>query len=92
MHFPAAQFRFEANAVIAVGGADFAAELDGKAIATWQPAFAKQDSVLRFAERVSGNRAYLAVAGGFAVADYDCLSNYMEGDIGYLLHIESDEG
>lgn len=67
MHFPAAQLRFETNAVIAIGGANFAAELDGKAIANWQPVFAKQGSVLRFAERGPGNRAYLAVPGGFAV-------------------------
>lgn len=66
-HFSAAQLRFEANAVIAVGGADLGAELDGDAIASWQPVIAMQGSVLRFAERALGNRAYLAVAGGFAV-------------------------
>lgn len=67
MHFPAARMRFDTDAVIAIGGADFAPELDGDVIANWKPVAVNQGSVLRFAERGSGNRAYLAVAGGFAV-------------------------
>lgn len=65
MHFPAAQLRFEANAVFAIGGGDFAAELNGDAVANWQPVFATRGSVLRFTERASGNRAYVGLAGAF---------------------------
>jgi len=67
MHFPAAEIVFEKNAVFALGGADFAAELDGEPIATWQPYFAKKGCTLRFTKKVSGNRAYLAVSGGFQI-------------------------
>lgn len=67
MHFPAAEMVFEKNAVFAIGGADFSAELDGEPIANWQPYFVEKGSVLRFTKKISGNRAYLAVSGGFKV-------------------------
>lgn len=65
MHFPAPQIIFETNAIFATGGADFSPELDGRAIENWHPIVAKKGSVLRFAGKTSGNRAYLAIMGGF---------------------------
>lgn len=67
MHFPAPVLKFEESAVIAIGGADFGAHLNEKPIENWRPVFVEKGSVLKFAEKVSGNRAYLAVANGFAV-------------------------
>ncbi len=65
MHFPSAELHFEANAIFAVGGGDFSPELDGETIENWRPITAKKGNVLRFDGKESGNRAYLAVAGGF---------------------------
>ncbi|HRI04636.1 MAG TPA: biotin-dependent carboxyltransferase family protein [Pyrinomonadaceae bacterium] len=67
MHFPAAEIFFEKNAVFAIGGADFSAELDGELIANWRPYFAEKGSTLRFTKKISGNRAYLTVCGGFKI-------------------------
>ncbi|MBP7416779.1 MAG: biotin-dependent carboxyltransferase family protein [Pyrinomonadaceae bacterium] len=65
MHFPAAEITFEKNAVFAIGGADFSAKLDGEPIENWQPYFAAKGSTLSFTKKISGNRAYVAVSGGF---------------------------
>lgn len=65
MHFPAAEIVFEKNAIFAIGGADFSAELDGEPVANWQPYFAAKGGTLCFTKKISGNRAYLAVSGGF---------------------------
>lgn len=67
IHFPAGEYLFEEDAVIAIGGADFSAELNGTVCRSWQIHHAVEGSVLRFKKRASGNRSYLAVKGGFAV-------------------------
>lgn len=67
MHFPAPTLRFEENAVVALGGADFGALLDEKPIENWRPFFVEKGSVLKFTKKNSGNRAYLAAENGFAV-------------------------
>ncbi len=67
MHFPAPRIIFEANSIMAIGGADFSPEIDGTPMQNWRPASAKKRSVLRFAGKESGNRAYLAVKGGFKI-------------------------
>lgn len=65
MHFPAPQILFEENAIIAIGGGDFAPTLDGKRLQNWRPHFAKKGSRLKFQNKKSGVRAYLAVHRGF---------------------------
>ena len=65
MHFPAAQIVFESDAIFALGGADFGAELDGEPVDNWRPNFAGKNSTLKFTRKNSGHRAYLAVSGGF---------------------------
>jgi antagonist of KipI len=65
MHFPADTIRFEENAVFAVGGAEFGAELDGGPVQNWRPIFASKGGTLKFTSKILGNRAYLAAAGGF---------------------------
>jgi urea carboxylase len=58
--------RFDADAVVAVTGADMQAQLDGAPIPQWEPVQVKAGSQLRLrAIRGAGQRAYLAVRGGF---------------------------
>jgi antagonist of KipI len=70
MHFPAAEILFEKDAFFALGGADFSAKLNDKPLENWRPYFAKKNSVLRFSKKIAGNRAYLAVKGGFKIKDW----------------------
>lgn len=58
-----AELRFEADAVVAVGGAA------AGVLPAWQPVRVKAGEVLALAELRHGCRSYLAVAGGFAVAE-----------------------
>jgi antagonist of KipI len=67
MHFPAAEILFDEAAVFSLGGADFAAHLNGERIENWRIYFAAEGSILKFNEKVSGNRVYLSVKGGLAV-------------------------
>lgn len=65
MHFPAPQILFESSAIIAIGGADFLPVFDGEPLQNWRPFFAKKGGQLNFKNKSSGNRAYLAIQGGF---------------------------
>lgn len=66
-HFRAPTLRFEMPAIITLGGADFAATLDGETVERWRPIRVGKNQTLEFPKKILGNRAYLAVAGGFAV-------------------------
>jgi KipI family sensor histidine kinase inhibitor len=61
------ELRFEKPSVIAVTGADLSASLDGAPLALESPQACAGGSVLRFGERRSGTRAYIAVDGGIDV-------------------------
>lgn len=67
MHFPAPRLTFEAGCVFAVGGAEFGAVLDDRPLDNWRPHFAPKGSALNFSQKLTGNRAYLAVRGGFRI-------------------------
>ncbi len=67
MHFPAPKLLFEKSAVIAIGGADFGAKIDDESIENWRPFFIEENKTLSFTEKISGNRAYLAVRGGLKI-------------------------
>ncbi len=67
MHFPAAEIVFETDAVFAIGGADFAATLNDEKLENWKSYHAEKGTSLKFTGKISGNRAYLSVKGGFAV-------------------------
>jgi biotin-dependent carboxylase-like uncharacterized protein len=60
-------FRFGTDAVVALGGADMEASLDGRALPAWMAARAGAGSTLRCGVARRGARAILAVAGGIAV-------------------------
>lgn len=63
--------RFNRDTVIALTGAAMTAELDGEPLAFWCTHTVRAGSILRLgAVQGSGCRAYLAVAGGFDVAEY----------------------
>lgn len=61
------ELRFDAGAVIAVSGGDLGASCDGAPLPLETPVRVRPGAVLRFGERRSGARAYLAVAGGIDV-------------------------
>lgn len=70
LHFPAGEITFESACTFALAGADFDPHLDGEPIATFRTHFATKGSVLRFAKRITGQRAYLGVVGGFDIGDW----------------------
>ncbi len=63
MHFPASIFLFECEALIATGGADFSASINGEDVPLWQPIIVAKNSVLQFQKWKQGARCYLAAGG-----------------------------
>jgi urea carboxylase len=63
--------RFNSDSVIAITGAPIDVRLDGESFSLWQSHDIKAGSLLQFGKTSHhGCRAYLAVQGGFQVADY----------------------
>ncbi|WP_400246724.1 biotin-dependent carboxyltransferase family protein [Niallia sp. JL1B1071] len=58
---------FEKDTLIAITGGDLSPEIEGKQVPLWRPVLVKKGSVLRFGKIKSGCRAYLTIAGGFAI-------------------------
>ena len=67
MHFPAPQILFEEDAIAALCGANLSPDLDGGPVHHWRPFFAPKGATLKFKNKISGNRVYLAVRGGFLI-------------------------
>ena len=65
MHFPAAEIVFEETVLIALGGADFGAEINGEPLPILHPVVIQKDAVLKFRKHQTGARAYVAVKGGY---------------------------
>ena len=61
MHFPAPEIFFEEDCTIIIGGANFTPTIDNQLISNWKAVEVKAISVLKFNQKVTGNRAYLAV-------------------------------
>lgn len=70
MHFPAAEIVFESESVFAIGGAEFSPSFDDVAIDNWRSYKSQTGSSLKFNDKVVGNRAYLAIAGGLKVEEW----------------------
>ncbi len=70
MHFPAPEIVFDSDCVLALGGADFSASIDGIPVENWRSYFAHAGSTLRFDKKMLGNRCYLAVNGGLKVDEW----------------------
>lgn len=61
LHFPSSIFLFEQESMIAVGGADFSATINGEDIPVWQPVIIAKNSILQFEKWKKGARCYLAI-------------------------------
>jgi KipI family sensor histidine kinase inhibitor len=61
------EIRLEFDTVIAIAGADLGAQLDSRDVRLNTPTACRAGSVLRFVERRSGTRAYVAFDGGIDV-------------------------
>jgi antagonist of KipI len=83
MHFPAAVFMFTQTALIALGGADFSASINGEPVPNLHPIIVCKNDVLQFHKPINGARVYLAVSGGL-VAD-----NWMNS---YSTHLKAKAG
>ena len=59
--------RFERETLIALTGADLAPSVSGVPLPMWRPVRVRAGAVLEFGPPRAGCRAYLALAGGFAV-------------------------
>jgi hypothetical protein len=60
--------RFLVSTQIAIAGADLGPVLDDVALANWHTSTVSGGAQLHFGVRINGARAYLAIAGGLAVA------------------------
>lgn len=65
MHFPAATIFFESSMMIALTGADFGAEINGKEVLINQPILVPSNAELRFTRHNKGSKVYLSVEEGF---------------------------
>lgn len=70
MHFPAAVLLFETPTLVALSGADFSPEIDGKQVPLHQPLLVKKGATLQCKKQRKGARLYLAVAGGFTAEEW----------------------
>lgn len=61
------ELAFEADALVALCGAEMDARLNGEALPANRPVFVERGAVLRTGRTTLGSRAYLAVAGGITV-------------------------
>ena len=76
---------FDAETVVAIGGADLQAQLDGHRLRPWWAARVPAGATLKFAGWRSGCRAYVAVAGGIDVPPVlDSRSTYAPARFGGL--------
>ncbi|WP_019552401.1 5-oxoprolinase subunit C family protein [Propionispira raffinosivorans] len=62
-----AAFRFDEETLVSLCGADMQARVNGKIIANWSSILIPRRGELHFGRAVFGQRAYLAVRGGFDV-------------------------
>lgn len=65
--FSGAKFFFHETAWIAVTGGDLGVQIDGVNVQRGRPIFIKEGTMLTFTAVKSGCRAYLSIAGGFAI-------------------------
>lgn len=79
------RIRFTEGCAIAVTGGDLGARLDGWELEGWRRRLVSPGSVLEFAGRRGGARAYLAVSGGIAVEPWlGSRATYLPAAVGGL--------
>jgi len=79
-----AKLRFDADAVVAICGADMAATLDGERVSMWRSFQVSAGAMLHFsAAKDAGSRTYLAIRGGCDVPSFlGSSSTFMLGRFG----------
>ncbi|RYU93480.1 5-oxoprolinase subunit C family protein [Emticicia agri] len=75
IHFPCPEIVMEKDSIIAIGGADFAPYLIDEnrqiqEINNWQCTWVPAGSTLKFKKRIYGQRAYIAIKGGFSAKEW----------------------
>ena len=61
--------RIDSGCLLAIGGADLGAEINGVSLAPGRAVKVAAGSLLTFGKRIHGARAYIAVHGGYLLAD-----------------------
>lgn len=83
MHFPAPQIEFHKDIFFALGGANFGAMLNNNPLNNWQIHHAEKGAVLKFTNKIQGNRCYLVVKKGFKLEKWlDSTSTNLKAEIG----------
>ena len=70
IHFPAPAIFFEQPAMIALSGADFEANINGKPIPINHPVIVNKNITLQFHSPKNKSRSYLAVNGGMKIVEW----------------------
>lgn len=65
MHYPAPEIEICCTQLLALGGADFGAEIEGMPLPLFQPFVVSAGATIRFTGKRSGSRLYLATQGGW---------------------------
>lgn len=69
-HYPAALLKFNEDALIALSGADFSAQVNDKGISINTPVLIQRNSVLKFTGINKGCRCYISIKGGFVANEW----------------------
>jgi antagonist of KipI len=67
MHFPASVIIFTQPALIALGGADFSASINGEPVPNLHAIIVCKNDLLQFHKPLLGERVYLAIGGGLVI-------------------------
>ncbi len=77
------KLEFTIDTVIAITGADLQPRIDGQPVPTWCGLAVKKGNILEFGGIKSGCRSYLAISGGFELAQVmGSSSTYLRGQLG----------
>lgn len=70
MHFPSSVICFQADAIIAIGGADFDPHINDQPVPLNKPIHVNRGSILKCRQYKKGARCYLAIKGGLQVPQW----------------------
>jgi len=86
MHFPAPSIFFEQSTMIALTGADFSANMNGKEIPLHHAVIVNQNTTIQFHSPKNKSRCYLAVKGGINISKWlDSYSTNLVAEAGGYL-------
>ncbi len=85
LHFPASVFKVEHPMLIALAGADMDAQLNGRPVPLLHPIKVMKNDIIHFAKLRLGYRTYMALEGGFHLAEggYSSSTNLKAGYGGF---------